>query len=232
MRKLFRKLKPLSRGSRSGAVSRVKVPSYKWFYHEGTDLLFFYERGAFYSHARIPTLDGDNAPFSRHRTRRPLPSTGVRVATVDVQEDLIQLRGVQSITTFWEEVTDSDDLEALLLERNAEHLRQCTVDGTPFAISPLDNLFGRYGINANADAILKGTLDVDTLPLSREGRAWLRELRSEEGSSELIDVGFTPAQFRTLTRKCNTRTSASPSGFGYVVEPTAGAKWVVGCSVQ
>ena len=37
----------------------------------------------------------------------------------------------------WREVTDSEELVALILEHNADHLRQSAIDGTPFTTQPL-----------------------------------------------------------------------------------------------
>ena len=58
------------------------------------------------------------------------------------------------------EVTDSEELVPLLLERNADHLRQETLDGTPFTTSPLKELFGLYGTSEAADEIIAGTFDI------------------------------------------------------------------------
>ena len=42
----------------------------------------------------------------------------------------------------WREVSDSEELVSLLLEQNADHLRQATLDGTPFATASVKELFG------------------------------------------------------------------------------------------
>ena len=74
--------------------------------------------------------------------------------------DAIILDGTSDPRELWLEVLDSEELVQLLLERNAENLRQCTIDGTPFASGPLNQLFGLYGSNDEADAVLNGTLDI------------------------------------------------------------------------
>ena len=71
-------------------------------------------------------------------------------------------------TDVWREVTDSEELVALLLERNADHLRQSVTDGTPFTTQLLLELFGLYGTTDAADKILSGEFDLSTLPLSEE----------------------------------------------------------------
>ena len=47
----------------------------------------------------------------------------------------------KSNKNIWREVTDSEELVSLLLERNADHLRQETLDGNPFTMAPLKELF-------------------------------------------------------------------------------------------
>ena len=74
-------------------------------------------------------------------------------------------------------MSDSEELVKLLLERNAEHLRQSTIDGTPFAAGPLSQLFGLYGTNGVADAVLNGTLDIDNLGLA--GGTDVRQWRTD-----------------------------------------------------
>ena len=55
-----------------------------------------------------------------------------------VTEDGIVLNDHDEIDTqIWREVTDSEELVDLLLERNADHLRQSATDGTPFTTQPL-----------------------------------------------------------------------------------------------
>ena len=76
---------------------------------------------------------------------------------------------------------DSEELVRILLERNAKHLLQSTIDGTPFAVGPLNQLFGLYGINNQADTVLDGTLDIENLNLSEEVKAWLYELAYDDG---------------------------------------------------
>ena len=113
-------------------------------------------------------------------------------------------------------ILDSEDLIRILLEHNAEHLRQITIDGTPFASGPLSQLFGLYGINDQADAVLDGTLDVKNLNLSEEVKVWLYELTYDDGEPSSTDLTITPKYFKRAVKLCNINTSASGSGFGYL----------------
>ena len=113
---------------------------------------------------------------------------------------------------------------ALLLEQNAEHLRQSTIDGTPFASGPLNQLFGLFGTNDQADAILNSTLDNENLNLSNEVKAWLHELAYlyDDGDPPPIDTTINPPQFFQAVKLCNVNTSASPLGFGYLIWKASG----------
>ena len=105
--------------------------------------------------------DGENGPYHIHRTRQPLPKSNGSVANVRVEITHIHLNSTVETDKIWREVLDSEELVQLILERNAEHLRQSTIDGTPFAPGPLNQLFGLFGTNDQADAILNGTLDIE-----------------------------------------------------------------------
>ena len=67
LKDIYKKLWPISHGHRSGALSRVKVPIADMIYCPTTDELFHHSRGAFYAHARLEPLDGDEMLFSTQR---------------------------------------------------------------------------------------------------------------------------------------------------------------------
>ena len=101
----------------------------------------------------------------------------------------------------WREVTDSEELVSLLLERNAYNLRQETLDGTPFTTAPLKELFGLYGTSKAADQILAGTFDLKSLGLQEEVMAWLEELAyNDDGPPTPIDVEITDKHFKSAVR--------------------------------
>ena len=110
---------------------------------------------------------------------------------------------------------------SLLLERNADQLRQATLDETPFTMAPLKELFGLYGTLKVADEIIAGTFNITTL--SEEVMAWLEELAyDDDGHPTSVDVQITDKHFKYAVRVCNKNTSASLSGFGYVVWKACG----------
>ena len=141
---VFQRLRPISKGTQTGALTRIKVPKQQWYYSPGRKELFEYRKGAFYAHAR--ELDDEDSIFRISTTRKPLPTANVYPAMVTVTADDIVLNDHDETNTdIWREVTDSEELVSLLLERNADHLRQSATDGTPFTKQPLLELIGLYG---------------------------------------------------------------------------------------
>ena len=64
---------------------------------------------------------------------------------VQIVDGGIQLRGNDNDTTpIWRDGTELEELAKIILERNLDHLRQATSDGTPIALGPLVDLFGLY----------------------------------------------------------------------------------------
>ena len=102
-----------------GALAKVKIPRHEWYFHPPSDTLYHYVRGAFYAHSKVETLDGDHAPFRIERTSRSLPPSGVEAATVRRDGSVLEMTATSRETTVWREVTDSEEVENLLLERNA-----------------------------------------------------------------------------------------------------------------
>ena len=112
-------------------------------------------------------MEGDGELNSTHDTRKPLAKGTVHPATVTQIDEGWRLNAYDDTTThIWWMVTDAEELVALLLERNADHLRQVTADGTPFSTDPMKQLFGLYGTTDNTDKFLRGELDLSDLPIS------------------------------------------------------------------
>ena len=131
-------------------------------------------------------------PFQIHRTRRTLPKKGLEVAEVKIDGGFIVLQSTREESEIREEITESDKIEEILLERNADHLRQSTIDHTPFAVPPLNDLFGEFGTNNKADEVLNGTLELDGMPLSQEAKSWLQSLQYEGDAPDEIPVNISP----------------------------------------
>ena len=212
----FQRLRPISKGTQTGALTGIKVPNQQWYFSPGRKELFEYRKGAFYAHAR--ELDDDDSIFRISTTRKPLPTANFYLAMVTVTADGIVLNDHdETDTEICCEVTDSKELVALLLERNADHLRQSATDGTPLTTQPLLELFCLYGTTYAADKILNGYFYLSTLPLSEEAIEWIKQLVFDDGKPDELDVAISDDHVWSTVKGADENTSASSSVFGYVV---------------
>ena len=46
------RMQQISKGGRSGAITKMKVPIYEWMCYKKYDVLFHYKNGDFYTHSR------------------------------------------------------------------------------------------------------------------------------------------------------------------------------------
>ena len=161
---MFRRIHPISKGTQSGAITRVKVPVHTWYYSPTGDELFEHRKGAFYSHSQEGSIDGEASIIRIQTTRKSIPTNNIYPATIkSSSRGIAMLSYDKGNTNLWREVTDSEELVSLLLERNADHLRQATLNGTPFTTAPLKNLFGLFSTSKAADQIIAGTFDIKLL---------------------------------------------------------------------
>jgi hypothetical protein len=80
---MFRRIRPISKGTQSGAITRVKVPVHTWYYSPSSDELFEHRKGAFYSHLREGSIDGGASIFRTQTTRKPIPSNNIYQAKIE-----------------------------------------------------------------------------------------------------------------------------------------------------
>ena len=103
---VFQRLCPISKGTQTGALARIKVPKQQWYYSPGRKELFENRKGAFYAHAR--ELDDEDSIFRISTTRKPLPTANVYQVMVTVTADGIVLNDHdETDTEIWREDTYS-----------------------------------------------------------------------------------------------------------------------------
>ena len=107
------------------------------------------------------------------------------------------------------EIFDQNQITRHLIDRNTKHFNQA--QGTPFTEGLLFEMFGWDGTGPAADAVLDGTLDIDSLDTTDAVKSVLRRLRKREDWSP-IKTEITTEEFIAGFRKWNERTSTSPSG--------------------
>jgi hypothetical protein len=100
-----------------------------------------------------------------------------------------------------------------IIERNKIHFSQA--DGTPFTVSPLTDILGRYGTNQNADEILAGTYPLETIELPKKGKEAVMKILEKLGencSKDGVDNYLTVEDYKNGYNRWRETTSTSPSG--------------------
>ena len=109
-------------------------------------------------------------------------------------------------------IVSRDTLEPVILARNQAHFSQAT--GTPFSHPPLDAV--RWAGNTDmGKSMLDGTIDIESLNLTRAERIFVEELRSKVPSdpvNPLPSASITYDEWVNLFHKWRETTSTSPSG--------------------
>ncbi len=114
-------------------------------------------------------------------------------------------------TELFKDVSESEEMFALILERNFKHFGQA--NGTPFTEAPLKDWLGDYGETETGQAILAGdlrpVLDDAQYP---ETQSVLDLLQPFDPPAEPISALITTDDFKSFFKKWKEMTSTSPSG--------------------
>ena len=129
---MFRRIRPISKRTQTGAITRVKVSVHAWYYSPSSDELFEHRKGVFHSHSQEHYIDVDSSIFRTQTTRKTIPTKKICPVSVEtMRSGIAMLSFEKSNKNIWREVTYSEELVSLLLERNADHLRQSTLKKIP-----------------------------------------------------------------------------------------------------
>ena len=103
---MFRRIRPISKGTQSRAITRVKVPVHTWYYSPTGDDFFKHMKWAFYSHSREGSIDGEASIFRTQTTRKPIPTNNIYPATIESSNSgITMLNYDKGNTNIWQEVT-------------------------------------------------------------------------------------------------------------------------------
>jgi hypothetical protein len=110
----------------------------------------------------------------------------------------------------WRRIFDPEQVEASILERNVKHFGQA--DGTLFTRNDIIKLFDYDGTSTNATDLIKGHLDIQTIPSVTNIARMLLHLLGQQNTLPQTDNTLTFLEFRKALVKWNEATSTSPSG--------------------
>jgi hypothetical protein len=114
-------------------------------------------------------------------------------------------------------ITDKQEMYNRIVERNKAHFGQA--DGTPFTVSPLTDILGRYGTTQEAEWLLDGKIRLDRVSEKLDDKLEAKEavisvLRQlgKGGCRDGFHDFVTVKDYREGHRRWRESTSTSPSG--------------------
>jgi hypothetical protein len=129
-REVNRKLTALVKGAHQG-LNLIEVPIGEWFYSRSNREIYRYDHGVFECYSPwsptpslIPTHPWKF--YSHHHLK--VPHEDIVHAEVYREGDFYMLNAVSLPTQIWRSVTDPEEMETLLLQRNRRHLQQAVVE--------------------------------------------------------------------------------------------------------
>ena len=83
----------------------------------------------------------------------------------------------------WTTITDKQKIEDIIIKRNKIHLKQA--QGTTCTVPPISILLGQDSFTSFGDHILRGTADIDDLPLSEIQKKFFLSLKRKHISQPI-----------------------------------------------
>ena len=229
-RSMHKKLTRIAKGARSG-LDFIEVPTGEWYYSPSNDELYHYDKGVFEAHAADPSTQSH---FLLHHSLKVIPDDAWEANVVEEVEGY-RVEGVLIRRIEWQRVSDKEEIETLLMQRNKRHLQQMAKEESPPSQQYFDDLLDNFGASPLADKVLEGevTNDLDQFP--HVIREWLKQFTRTEEERRCIPIDgmIYPHEFQQAFRAVNEKTSSSPSGIHYTFwkamasDPTMAAYLVV-----
>eukprot|EP00957_Ditylum_brightwellii_P141010 10742624-Ditylum_brightwellii.AAC.1 len=101
-------------------------------------------------------------------------------------------------------------MDAALFKEHLHHFSQAT--GTPFTINPLLSTLGEYDEPPDGEKFREGTLNIETLPVEKYTKEFLKEIQQKPHDPPTIDTTIHPADIKRNYKHWKEAKSTSPSG--------------------
>ena len=218
-REINRKLTAITKGSRQ-SLDWIEVPMGEWYYSHTTKEIYKYDKGVFEaysawspSHSLIP--DSPWRFYKHHHLK--VPHDDIVEAQVESSDEYLILTAIGVPSQIWRTVTDTAEIESLLLERNKRHLQQSDVEEGRVHDPTIQSLISGHGTDL-LDEILSGSISLD-LAADEVLRAWLLALQQtdEEKALPPITGSISKEEFQAAFKAVSEHTSSSPSGMHYSI---------------
>jgi hypothetical protein len=157
-REVNRKLTAITKGPRQ-SLNWIEVPTGEWYYSHTNKEIYKYNKGVFeaylaWSPSRNLIPDSPWIFYKHHHLK--VPHDDIVEAQVEPSEDHLILKAVALPSQIWRTVTDTAEIESLLLERNKRHLQQSDVEEGRVHNPIIQSLLPNHGTDL-LDEVLNGS---------------------------------------------------------------------------
>ncbi|KAL7535926.1 LOW QUALITY PROTEIN: hypothetical protein ACHAWF_005313 [Thalassiosira exigua] len=197
-----------------------EIPTGEWYYSSAKDEIYHYDNGVFEAHARDWSI---RQHYFTHHVLKVIPDYSKEVGIMEDPEGY-RIEGDPGNDITWCRISNKDEMEKHLMQRNKCHLQQIAYEESPPSQSFFDNILSEYGTSRAADNLLEGDVTNDIgkfppvhgyadfdepecLPITGMIRTdkYMEDFRSvrEKTSSSLSGIHYTfwksPASDRAMT---------------------------------
>ena len=129
---------------------------YTSFYLVRSNEIYRYDQGVFEAHIAHTPQPGliPTAPksfYTHHHLKVPPDNTVC--ADVSVGKESITLEKVYPPCKIWREVTDTKEIETIILQRNQRHLQQASIEDGRVHVPMIQKMVENYGCNNLIDEL-------------------------------------------------------------------------------
>ncbi|KAL7523119.1 hypothetical protein ACHAWF_000380, partial [Thalassiosira exigua] len=151
----------------------IEVPTGEWYYSSTKDELYHYDNGVFEAHVRDRST---REHFFMHHVLEVIPDDS-REVNITEDPERYRIEGCPGADISWRKVTDKEEMEKHLMQRNKCHLQQMAYEESPPSRSYFDDILSEYGTSDVADNLLDSDVSTDLRKFPPVVRAWLRQFR-------------------------------------------------------
>ena len=218
-RETNRKLSVITKGHHQ-SLNWIEVPIEEWFYSHQKKEIYRYDKGVFESHAAWSPQRGliPDHPwkfYPHHHLK--VPHDDIVPAQVEMRDDFLILTAVFKPTNIWRTVSDPQEIESLLLERNKRHLQQASIEEGRVHDPTIQRMMGNHGTDLLQE-VLDGSISIPDAT-DEVVTAWIQSLKQTETERTLPPIKGTisKSDFQEAFKKVSEKTSSSPSGLHYTI---------------
>jgi hypothetical protein len=202
-REVNRKLTGIVKGQFQ-SLDWIEVPTGEWYYSHVKKEVYRYDKGVFESYAAwspSPSLIPSHpVKFYQHHHLK-VPHDDIVEAMVEDDGERYVLKAIYRPHQVWRTVTDTKEIEMLLLERNERHLQQASIEEGRCQSDIIQQIQQGHGTDLLSE-VLDGTLQMDDAT-DEVIRAWVSTLKQTDKERALpkITGKITKNEFHKLHLK-------------------------------